>query len=349
MPPSRPLLNRFSLRRQTSFERLAHYERLMLSSLSTPYEVYMMPILLDGVSYNINTFETIPPEPAPADFCEYPLVLVHGFGGGLGVFVKNIDPLSAKYKVIALDVLGCGKSCRPRFPTEPEAAEDLLVEALEAWRAAMGIEKMILLGHSFGGYQTTAYALRYPQYIKHLILADPWGFPLRPENPVLSMPLWLRVMSNVLRPFSPLALLRAFGPLGPRVFEHIRPDLKEKFADKLDQARLIYYYLYHLNALRPSAELAFQTLTHPYGWAKLPLITRAPAIDPEVPITFIYAHHSSMDNRMGGVLKLLRPGSRVDVNIIPHTTHHVYCDDSRQFNDHVIRVADFLEPRITYV
>ena len=39
----------------------------------------------------------------------------------------------------------------------------------------MGIDKMVLVGHSMGGYLAAAYALKYPEHIKHLILVCPAG------------------------------------------------------------------------------------------------------------------------------------------------------------------------------
>jgi pimeloyl-ACP methyl ester carboxylesterase len=41
---------------------------------------------------------------------------------------------------------------------------------------------MVLLGHSFGGYLSAAYALKYPENVQHLILADPWGLPEKPVD-----------------------------------------------------------------------------------------------------------------------------------------------------------------------
>ncbi len=169
----------------------------------------MVPIQIGDQEYSINTIETTNEEDPAAPFSKFPLVLVHGLGGGLGIFVKNIDSLASRYKVYAFDSLGCGKSSRPRFPSAAESAEDFFVESIEAWRKAMKLEKIVLLGHSFGGYQVAAYALRYPERIKHLILADPWGFPVRPVGRVARQyPLWLRVMAGLLRPFPPFTLLR---------------------------------------------------------------------------------------------------------------------------------------------
>lgn len=92
-----------------------------------------------------------------------PLVMVHGFGCGLGCFYKNFDHLHLKRNLYAFDVLGFGRSTRASFSTEDELVDNEFVESIEKWRQAMGIEKMILLGHSLGAYMCTSYAIKYPE------------------------------------------------------------------------------------------------------------------------------------------------------------------------------------------
>lgn len=91
-----------------------------------------------------------------------PLVMVHGFGGGVGLWVLNMDQLSASRPLHVFDLLGFGRSSRPRFPRDAQGAEEEFVSSIEAWRQEMGIPNMILLGHSLGGFLAASYSLKYP-------------------------------------------------------------------------------------------------------------------------------------------------------------------------------------------
>ncbi len=102
------------------------------------------------------------PQQSTSDSNKYPLVMVHGFGAGLGCFYKNFDHLHSKRSLHAFDVLGFGRSTRATFSEEPELVEDEFVESIEKWRQAMGIDKMILLGHSLGAFMATSYTMKYP-------------------------------------------------------------------------------------------------------------------------------------------------------------------------------------------
>lgn len=98
------------------------------------------------------------------------VVLVHGYAASLGLFIDNFDSLSAVpgIKLHAIDLLGFGMSSRPKFPNFPSKTkedvykvEDWFIDALEEWRQARNINKFVLMGHSFGGYLSCAYALKY--------------------------------------------------------------------------------------------------------------------------------------------------------------------------------------------
>ncbi len=91
------------------------------------------------------------------------------------------------------------------------------------------LEKFILLGHSFGGYLASAYAMRYPERLHHLVLADPWGFPEKPPDSERNnnLPIWIKVVAKAISPFNPLAGLRAAGPWG----EVISSSAKKLFAN----------------------------------------------------------------------------------------------------------------------
>ena len=65
---------------------------------------------------------------------------------------------------------------RPPFPAKSrEDAEEFFLSSLQRWREAMGMEKMVLVGHSLGGYLAASYALQYPQHVQHLVLVCPAG------------------------------------------------------------------------------------------------------------------------------------------------------------------------------
>ncbi|KAI5949548.1 hypothetical protein KGF54_005425 [Candida jiufengensis] len=121
------------------------------------------------------------------------IVLIHGYAASLGLFIDNFDQLSSipGCKIHAIDLLGFGLSSRPKFPHLPAntkqeiyKVEDWFIDSLEIWRQKRNINKFILMGHSFGGYLSCAYALKYNTQTKNgftsniidkLVLISPVG------------------------------------------------------------------------------------------------------------------------------------------------------------------------------
>ena len=125
------------------------------------------------------------------------LVILHGYGAGLGFFYKNFEGLSRVkgWKVYALDLLGMGRSSRPPFKLHSKdrqkcitEAENWFIDALEEWRVQRKIDRFTLVGHSLGGYMSVAYALKYPGHLNKLILASPVGIPEDPYAVNAEMP-----------------------------------------------------------------------------------------------------------------------------------------------------------------
>lgn len=142
----------------------------------------------------INTLEIS--TPANQDSKEA-VVVLHGYAAALGFFFRNWESIATSSaatsrRTFFLDWLGMGLSSRPSpslvsspsnapIPSRVARAEHFFLASLENWRERVGVEKMVLVGHSLGGYLASAYAVRYPERVSGLVLVSPGGIPHGPE------------------------------------------------------------------------------------------------------------------------------------------------------------------------
>lgn len=98
-----------------------------------------------------------------------PLIGVHGGPGFTSYYLEPLYALSETLPVVLYDQAGCGRS-RRGGPRKVFSIDGFVAE-LESLRCELGLEKMHLLGHSFGGVIIGEYALRYPERIESLIFA----------------------------------------------------------------------------------------------------------------------------------------------------------------------------------
>ena len=99
------------------------------------------------------------------------LVLVHGLGGDADQWAYCLEGLSAKHRILALDLLGFGRSDKPNISYRIAG----FVEVLQGFLQALGIGRASLLGHSLGGWIVAASALRFPDKVDKLVLNDAAG------------------------------------------------------------------------------------------------------------------------------------------------------------------------------
>jgi pimeloyl-ACP methyl ester carboxylesterase len=117
------------------------------------------------------------PTATRADDNAPPLVLIHGYTAASMVFARNLVGLAQTFgTVYAVDLLGWGLSSRPRVSFETtHDTEAFFIDSLFEWQQAQQIERMILAGHSLGGYLCVAYAEQHPACVDQLLLLVPGG------------------------------------------------------------------------------------------------------------------------------------------------------------------------------
>jgi 3-oxoadipate enol-lactonase len=95
-----------------------------------------------------------------------PLVLIYGYTGDSGLWFRQIPALSKKYRVIAFDNRGVGRTDKPDIPyTMLMMAGDI-----SGLLDAIGIDAAHVFGISMGGMIAQHFALNYPQKTTSLIL-----------------------------------------------------------------------------------------------------------------------------------------------------------------------------------
>lgn len=152
-----------------------------------------------------------------------PILFLHGLGGQLHHFRHTLfDRLGGDFHLVAIDRPGSGYSARPA-----EFSGSLTEQArlVRDFIAAKGLERPLIVGHSFGGAVALALALDHPDSMSGLALLSPLTHvedELRPEFRSLYVhSSWLRhLLANTIwvptsLKYAPLTLAFVFGPQQP--------------------------------------------------------------------------------------------------------------------------------------
>ena len=112
-----------------------------------------------------------------------PLLLLHGNGGSISAFSKNIPYFAKNYRVIAVDSRAHGKS----IDTGDSLSFEMMADDFAALLTALRIDSAYVVGWSDGGIDALLLAMRHPGKVKKLVAT---GANLQPDSTALIPSLW---------------------------------------------------------------------------------------------------------------------------------------------------------------
>ncbi|AOV09098.1 2-succinyl-6-hydroxy-2,4-cyclohexadiene-1-carboxylate synthase [Sporosarcina ureilytica] len=96
------------------------------------------------------------------------IVFLHGFTGSSSTWIEVMDRLKGRFKMVAVDLTGHGKTAAPSEPSRYTMEEQ--VKDLEELFSTLNLKTFSLVGYSMGGRIALAYTETYPEHVQTLIL-----------------------------------------------------------------------------------------------------------------------------------------------------------------------------------
>jgi len=100
------------------------------------------------------------------------VVLLHGFLENKNMWAPFIPDISSKYRVLALDLLGHGNTPALGYIHSMEDMAALIYTVVHSLR----LRRIVLIGHSMGGYAALAFLKQHPEMVKGLCLVNSTPF-----------------------------------------------------------------------------------------------------------------------------------------------------------------------------
>ncbi|AOW29997.1 cardiolipin-specific phospholipase [Candida albicans L26] len=308
----------------------------------------VLKVEIDDKGNYINEFVIYPenynPQVMPDDEYHH-LIMVHGYGAGLGFFLKNFDEISNfqpnntqnnKYIVHAIDLLGYGCSSRPNFyPQNLDQVENWFHDSFITWLQKRNIpsDKTIVMAHSMGAYLMATLAInRNLKFCSKLLMVSP-GAIIKHQTPVQVPRYFVKLWE---RNISPFTIVRKLGPLGSKIVS----GWSSRRFDKLtrQEKKLLHKYSYGIFQSKGSGEYMLNYLLAPGADARHPLVDRG--IDRiTCDVSWWYGKEDWMDKKGGQICSAIinnKGEFKSDVKIIEDSGHHIYLDNIKKFNSMVL-------------
>jgi pimeloyl-ACP methyl ester carboxylesterase len=133
-----------------------------------PFPVHLLPLTVEGQDLRL-AYMDVAPTGAPNGRA---VLLLHGKNFFGAYWEGTIRALAqAGFRVVVPDQLGFGKSSKPDL----HYSFELLASTTRRLLEALGVERVVVVGHSMGGMLAVRFALMYPEVASRLVLENPIG------------------------------------------------------------------------------------------------------------------------------------------------------------------------------
>lgn len=259
------------------------------------------------------------------------ILLIHGIGDNSTTWSSVQSTLAQRFTVIAPDLLGHGKSDKPRADYSVAAYANGMRDLL----SVLDVERVTVVGHSLGGGVAMQFAYQFPQLVDRLILVGAGGvtkdvnFALR----IASLPMGSEALALLRLPLVLPALQmmgRAAGlAIGSTGLGRDLPEMLRILEDLPE----------------PTASSAFaRTLRAVVDWRGqvVTMLDRC-YLTESVPVQLIWGSHDSViPVSHARLAHAAMPGSRLE--IFERSGHFPFHDDPDRFVEIVERFISSTEP-----
>ncbi|MGA8845265.1 MAG: alpha/beta fold hydrolase [Nocardioides sp.] len=169
------------------------------------------------------------------------LLLLHGLGCDHTTWAPVIDTLAKRFTVIAPDLLGHGLSDKPRADYSVGGYANGMRDLL----TVLGVDKVTVVGHSFGGGVAMQFAYQFPERTERMMLVSSGGLgpEVTPAIRAITTPGWHQAMAVLTLPgvrhlgIAGLKALSAIGLKSTRDLDEVA-EIYESFRDPQTRAAI---------------------------------------------------------------------------------------------------------------
>jgi pimeloyl-ACP methyl ester carboxylesterase len=261
------------------------------------------------------------------------ILLIHGIGDNSTTWETVQAKLAQRYTVIAPDLLGHGKSDKPRADYSVAAYANGMRDLL----SVLDIERVTVIGHSLGGGVAMQFAYQFPQLVDRLILVGAGGVTkdVNVALRIASLPMGSEALALLRLPLV-LPALQLAGRVGGALFGSTGAgrDIPEavRILEDLPEPTASSAFARTLRAVVDWRGQVVTMLDRCYLTESVPVQLIWGASDSVIPVAHAHLAHAAM------------PGSQLE--IFEGSGHFPFRDDPDRFCELVEKFIDSTEPAI---